>query len=135
MAVIEGVAGGADFISRISATGFTRKAEVSMLRNVGQAPVIVLDEATASLSLAPENETRVQAPVDWLIKGKTVMAIAHRLRSVGNSDKSWRWTGGQVRETGTYHGLMARDKGLYRHLYTLQVQSAGWAVGQEGQEP
>jgi ATP-binding cassette subfamily B protein len=81
------------------------------------APIVLLDEATASLD--PENEASIQQAVSTLIAGKTVLVIAHRLRTISGADNiivldKWR-----VAEQGSHDALMARD-GLYKRLYTLQ---------------
>lgn len=90
------------------------------------APIILLDEATASLD--PENETLIQEAIGKLIENKTVLIIAHRLRSVENCDKIVVLKAGKIQESGGHERLMAND-GLYRHLYELQRESAQWGVG------
>ncbi len=89
------------------------------------APVILLDESTASLD--PENETKIQQALGRLIQDKTVLIIAHRLRSVASCDKIVCLDGGRVAEVGTHQTLMAH-KGLYHKLYTLQNKSMEWQL-------
>lgn len=81
------------------------------------APVILLDEATASMDA--ESETLVQNALSVLLKDKTVMVIAHRMRTVANADKIVVLDDGKVSEMGTPQELMKRD-GLYAHLVALQ---------------
>lgn len=89
------------------------------------APVILLDEATASLDV--DNETEIQEAISGLIKGKTVLVIAHRMRTVENADQIVVLDGGVVAECGTHEQLMRRD-GLYARLVKLQTASAEWKL-------
>lgn len=89
------------------------------------APVVLLDEATASLD--PENETLIQRAVGTLCAGKTVIVIAHRLRTVANADKIVVLDSGRVAEEGNHKTLLAED-GLYARLWRLQQESSSWTV-------
>ncbi len=89
------------------------------------APVILLDEATASLDV--DNETEIQAAISKLIKGKTVLVIAHRMRTVENSDQIIVLDGGVVAESGNHDELMKKN-GLYARLVKLQTESAQWKL-------
>lgn len=89
------------------------------------APIILLDEATASLD--PENEVLVQRAIAKLVEGKTVIMIAHRLRTVVDADQILVLENGKLVESGTHNELMAK-KGLYQKLYHIQQESLGWAV-------
>lgn len=89
------------------------------------APVILLDEATASLDV--DNETEIQEAISKLIKGKTVLVIAHRMRTVENADKIVVLDGGVVAESGTHDELMKKN-GLYARLVELQTASADWKL-------
>lgn len=89
------------------------------------APIILLDEATAALD--PENETLIQHAIGTLIKGKTVIVIAHRLRTVENADKIIVLNKGTIAETGTHAELMEKG-GIYREMYRLQRESEEWSA-------
>ena len=89
------------------------------------APVVLLDEATASLD--PENETLIQRAVGALCAGKTVIVIAHRLRTIANADKIVVLDDGNIVEEGTHDDLVSRN-GLYQHLWDLQLQSSSWGA-------
>ena len=87
------------------------------------APVILLDEATSSLDV--ENETLIQSALSRLIKDKTVMVIAHRMRTVAGADKIVVLSDGKVSETGTPDELMKKD-GIFAHMLKLQTQGQNW---------
>lgn len=89
------------------------------------APVILLDEATASLDV--DNETEIQEAISGLIRGKTVLVIAHRMRTVENADQIIVLDGGVVAESGTHEELM-RKNGRYARLVKLQTASAEWKL-------
>ena len=89
------------------------------------SPVILLDEATASLDA--ENETQIQKAISRLVKGKTVLIIAHRMRTVEGADKLVLLKEGRVAEQGTPQELYAKG-GLYTKMCKLQQQSGNWKV-------
>lgn len=89
------------------------------------APIVLLDEATASLDV--ENETKVQGALSRLLAGKTVLVIAHRMRTVEAADKIVVLADGRIAEEGTPAELMDKN-GLYRRMVELQRQSAGWRL-------
>ena len=89
------------------------------------APIILLDEATAALD--PENETLIQHAISTLIKNKTVIVIAHRLRTVETADKIIVLNKGTIAETGTHSELMEKN-GIYREMYRLQRESDQWSA-------
>ena len=89
------------------------------------SPVILLDEATASLDA--ENETQIQKAISRLVKGKTVLIIAHRMRTVEGADKLVLLKEGRVAEQGTPQELYAKG-GLYTKMCKLQQQSGDWKV-------
>ena len=89
------------------------------------APIILLDEATASLDV--ENETAIQEALSRLIKHKTVLIIAHRMRTVAGADKVVVLKDGIVAEQGRPDELYARN-GLYAHMVDLQSASQNWTI-------
>lgn len=89
------------------------------------APVVLLDEATASLDV--ENESAVQAALSRLLRGKTVLVIAHRMRTVAGADHIVVLENGRVAEQGTPAELMEKV-GLYRRMVELQSHSAQWQL-------
>lgn len=89
------------------------------------APVILLDEATASLDV--DNETEIQNAIAKLINGKTVLVIAHRMRTIEAADQIVVLSNGVVAENGTHSELMAKN-GLYHKLVELQMNSANWKL-------
>lgn len=89
------------------------------------APIILLDEATASLDV--ENETLIQTALSRLIKNKTVLVIAHRMRTVAGADKIVVLKGGVVAEQGSPDELYRRG-GIYRHMSDLQADSGKWKI-------
>lgn len=89
------------------------------------APVILLDESTASID--PENETKIQKAIGRLIENKTVLIIAHKLRSIVACDKIVVLNDGKVTGSGTHEELM-QGGGLYHRLYSLQNESLAWKI-------
>ncbi len=95
----------------------------ALLKN---APIVILDEATASLD--PENEVSVQHAIGRLIEGKTVLVIAHRLRTIIRADKIIVLNNGKLIEEGTSDKLL-EEKGLFSQLYQIQKESFDWEMG------
>ena len=89
------------------------------------APIILLDEATASLDV--ENETAIQEALSHLIKDKTVLIIAHRMRTVSSADKIVVLKDGTVAEQGSPAQLL-HDGGIFDHMVQLQTKSQGWSL-------
>lgn len=89
------------------------------------APIILLDEATASLDV--ENETLIQSALSRLIRDKTVLVIAHRMRTVAGADKIVVLSDGTVAEQGTPKQLMDQ-KGIYARMVKLQTESQNWTI-------
>ena len=127
-----------DFVSRmphsyetvIGENGSTlsggERQRISIARAIlKNAPIILLDEATASLDV--ENETKIQTALSELIKDKTVLIIAHRMRTVANADRIVVLSGGTVAQQGSSAELIHKD-GLYRQMVDLQMQSMAWTI-------
>ena len=111
------------FLNRLSGG---ERQRISIARAIlKDAPVILLDEATASLDV--ENETAVQAALSGLIKDKTVLIIAHRMRTVMNADQIVLLSGGRVVEMGSPAELLKKN-GLFRHMAQLQSESMEWTA-------
>lgn len=94
----------------------------AMLKN---APVILLDEATAALD--PENEVEIQQAISRLIQGRTVIVIAHRLKTIIGADNIFVLENGSIAETGT-HAQLLEANGLYSKLWKLQSTTDGWTM-------
>jgi ATP-binding cassette subfamily B protein len=102
------------------------KQRISIARAfLKDAPIVLLDEATAALD--PENELEVQRAIDALIKDRTVLVVAHRLKTIRRADSILVFNDGCVVERGRHSELIARD-GLYAKLWGLQQQSQGWRL-------
>ena len=102
------------------------KQRISIARALlKDAPVVLLDEATASLD--PENEVEVQRAVNALVEGRTVVVIAHKLRTTQNADNIVVMEAGRVVDQGRHAELLERG-GLYARLWTLQNESVGWSL-------
>lgn len=89
------------------------------------APIILLDEATASLDV--ENETLIQSALSRLIKNKTVLVIAHRMRTVAGADKIVVLAEGKVAEQGSPKKLYQKN-GIYTRMVKLQTESQSWVL-------
>ena len=89
------------------------------------APIILLDEATASLDV--ENETQIQSALSRLIRNKTVLVIAHRMRTVAGADKIIVLADGRVAEQGSPAELM-KARGLYWRMTSLQSRAGKWSL-------
>jgi len=95
----------------------------ALLKN---APIVLLDEATASLDV--ENETRVQGALSRLLQGKTVLVIAHRMRTVEAADHIVVLADGKVAEEGRPEDLLQKNGGIFRRMTELQTASAAWSI-------
>lgn len=89
------------------------------------APIIILDEATANVD--PENEKELVEAISELTHDKTVIMIAHRLKTVRNADCIFVVDGGRIVQQGTHDELVKQD-GIYRHFVVERRQAAGWKV-------
>lgn len=102
------------------------KQRISIARAIlKNAPVVLLDEATSSLD--PENEAEIQQAISRLVKGRTVVVVAHRLKTVVGADRILVLENGRIAEQGTHDQLLARN-GLYAKLWNLQATTEGWKV-------
>jgi ATP-binding cassette subfamily B protein len=89
------------------------------------APVIVLDEATANVD--PENEADLMKAIDALTREKTIIMIAHRLKTVRHADQIIVIDGGQIAQQGTHDELMQSD-GIYRRFVESRREAASWRL-------
>ena len=104
------------------------KQRISIARAMlKDAPVIILDEATASVD--PENEHEIQAAISALVHGKTIIIIAHRLNTIENADQILVVENGRIGQMGTHGELMEQD-GLYRHFVEVREQAEGWRIAE-----
>jgi len=102
------------------------KQRISIARAfLKNAPVVLLDEATASLD--PENELQVQRAIDSLIQGRTVVVVAHRLKTIRRADNIVVLEKGRLLEQGRHDELL-KLQGRYAGLWSIQQQSAGWSL-------
>lgn len=103
-----------------------QKQRISIARALlKDAPIIILDEATASVD--PENEALIQHAIAELTADKTVVAIAHRLATIRNADQILVVDGGGIAQRGTHDGLM-RQEGTYRRFVEIREASEGWKI-------
>lgn len=102
------------------------KQRISIARAMlKDAPIIILDEATASID--PENEHLIQAAISELTRGKTIITIAHRLATIENADQILVLEDGKVVQTGTHMELM-KEEGLYQRFIQIRKQAEGWKL-------
>ncbi len=102
------------------------KQRVSIARAIlKNAPIIILDEATASID--PENEHLIQQAISALTKGKTIITIAHRLATIQNADQTLVVDDGRIAEHGTHVELMQQD-GLYKRFTAIREKAEGWYI-------
>ncbi len=103
-----------------------QKQRISIARALlKNSPIVLLDEATASLD--PENELYIQKAIQQLVEDKTVIVIAHKLKTVKNADKIIVLNEGIVEECGKHDELLKKD-GLYAHLWNEQQKTGGWKL-------
>ncbi len=89
------------------------------------APIVLLDEATSSLD--PENEFFIQEAISNLLENRTVVVIAHRLKTIKNADKIIVLSNGEVCEEGTHCSLL-KKQGLYHKMWQTQESTVGWKI-------
>ena len=103
------------------------KQRISIARAIlKDAPIIILDEATASVD--PENEHLIQAAISELTKGKTIVTIAHRLATIEQADQILVVDNGQIVQRGTHRELVVIP-GKYKDFVDIRSQSEGWKIG------
>lgn len=102
------------------------KQRISIARAIMKnAPIIILDEATANVD--PENEKKLVEAIDALTKEKTIIMIAHRLKTVRNADQIVVVDSGKIAQLGTHTQLM-QDGGIYKNFVNARQQAAGWKI-------
>lgn len=102
------------------------KQRVSIARAMlKDAPIIILDEATASID--PENERDIQRAIRALTAGKTIIAIAHRIATIENADQIIVMNEGKVAQSGTHESLMG-EEGIYRRFIEIRRESENWSI-------
>lgn len=102
------------------------KQRISIARAIlKDAPIIILDEATASID--PENEHLIQAAISELTRGKTIIIIAHRLATIENADQILVLDDGQIVQKGTHQELM-KQRGRYRSFVKTRERAEGWKI-------
>lgn len=94
----------------------------AMLKN---APIVILDEATASVD--PENEHHIQQAITALTKGKTIVAIAHRLATIEHADQIFVVEDGRISQRGTHKELL-RKNGTYKRFVDIRKKAEGWKI-------
>lgn len=94
----------------------------AMLKN---APIVILDEATASID--PENEHAIQKAISTLVCGKTIIIIAHRLATIENADQILVVDEGQIVQRGTHKELI-NEKGVYKRFLDIRKTAEGWNI-------
>ncbi|MCH1983139.1 ABC transporter ATP-binding protein/permease [Ruminococcus sp. OA3] len=105
------------------------KQRISVARAIlKDAPVIILDEATASVD--PENEHEIQAAISALVQGKTIIMIAHRLTTIENADQILVVEDGRIGQRGTHQELICED-GLYRNFVNIRERAEGWKIAEK----
>ena len=103
------------------------KQRISIARAIlKNAPIIILDEATASID--PENEHLIQSAISELTKGKTIITIAHRLATIEHADQILVVEDGRIAEKGTHSELISQD-GVYKRFIQIIEQAEGWRIG------
>ena len=102
------------------------KQRISIARAIMKdAPVIVLDEATANVD--PENEAELMQAIEALTKEKTIIMIAHRLKTVRDADQIFVIANGRIAQQGDHESLMQED-GIYRSFVESRQEAASWRL-------
>ena len=104
------------------------KQRISIARAIlKDAPIIIFDEATANVD--PENEDKLQRAMEELMRNKTIIMIAHRLKTVEHADQILVLDQGRIVQSGTNRELACRP-GLYREFLDARRMAAGWKLGE-----
>ena len=102
------------------------KQRISIARCIlKDAPIVILDEATASVDT--DNESYIQEAINELVKGKTLLVIAHRLNTIRQADQILVISDGRISEQGTHDELMAKA-GIYQDFVNIRKKSSGWSL-------
>lgn len=102
------------------------KQRISIARCIlKDAPIVILDEATASVDT--DNESYIQEAISELVKGKTLLVIAHRLNTIQNADQILVISDGHISQHGTHEELMEQP-GIYQDFVRIRMNSAGWSL-------
>ena len=103
-----------------------QKQRISIARCIlKDAPIIILDEATASVDT--DNESYIQEAISELVKGKTLLVIAHRLNTIQNADQILVIDNGQIAQQGTHEELL-KQPGIYQEFVNIRKNAAGWSL-------
>lgn len=103
-----------------------QKQRISIARAIMKdAPIIILDEATANVD--PENERELMLAIKELTKEKTILMIAHRLKTVRNADRIYVIDKGKIAQQGTHEELM-KNEGIYRDFVSARSEAIGWKL-------
>jgi ATP-binding cassette subfamily B protein len=103
-----------------------QKQRISIARAfIKNAPIVVLDEITSNVD--PVNETKIQKAISALAKDRTVLVIAHHLRTIRGADQIIVFNEGRIEQKGTHEELL-KDYGLYHALWASQEQAKGWKL-------
>ena len=106
-----------------SLSGWERQ-RISIARCIlKDAPIVILDEATASVDA--DNESYIQQAISELVQGKTLLVIAHRLNTIRGADQILVVSNGEIAQRGTHEELIAQE-GIYQNFVTVRQQSRGW---------
>ena len=105
------------------------KQRISIARAIlKNAPIVILDEATASID--PENEHLIQQAISELTRGKTIITIAHRLATIEQADQILVVEDGKIAERGTHQELI-RQNGVYKRFTEIRERAEGWNLSQK----
>ena len=103
------------------------KQRISIARAIlKNAPIVILDEATASVD--PENEHLIQQAISNLTHGKTIIVIAHRLATIENADQILVVDEGRITQRGTHKQLSVQE-GIYKRFINIREKAEGWSIG------